>query len=217
MAGLLNDVLGTDGADVFIRQMKISSSDNSRRRHLFTTAGYLDSSWFNRTFWKVDGVQTSGIMVLAGDVVYGVEIYPSRSRETVFKPGVQQYRLTCYSLSKSAAAPAAKQPKRRSKLKAGRKVIWERRVPTRITSMVCAADKLFVAGSPDIVDPTDPHGAWEGRKGGILVVFDAASGKKLSKVKLDAPPVWDGMAAAGGCLFISTVHGKVVCLSARNR
>lgn len=77
------------------------------------------------------------------------------------------------------------------------------------------ADKLFVAGSPDVVDRKDPHGAWEGRKGGVLVVFNAADGEKLSEYKLDAPPVWDGMAATDGRLFISTMDGKVVCLSGK--
>ena len=100
--GLLNDVLATDGSGVFIRQMNVTSPGDSAGRHLFTTAGYLDSSWFNRTFWKVRGVQTTGIMVLGQDVAYGVEIYPGRSRETVFTPGAQGYRLTCYSLTESA-------------------------------------------------------------------------------------------------------------------
>jgi outer membrane protein assembly factor BamB len=186
MSGLLSDIPATDGSSVFIRQMNVSSAEKSSgkpgRRHLFSTAGYLDPSWFNRTFWRVGGVQTSGIMVLAGDVAYGVEIYPSRSRETVFKPGGQGYRLACYSLTQSAASPVPERAKRRS---------------------------------PDIVDPQDPHGAWEGRKGGVLAVFDAAGGKKLSEVKLDAPPVWDGMAATDGRLFVSTMSGNVICLADR--
>jgi hypothetical protein len=78
--------------------------------------------------------------------------------------------------------------------------------------MVRAADTIFVAGSPDVVDPKDPHGAWEGRKGGILAAFAAADGKKLAEYKLPAPPVWDGMAAANGRLFISTSGGDIICM-----
>ena len=77
--------------------------------------------------------------------------------------------------------------------------------------MARAGDTLFVAGSPDVVDPKDPHGAWEGRKGGVLGAFAAGSGKKLAEYKLDAPPVWDGMAAAGGQLYLATMDGKVLC------
>jgi outer membrane protein assembly factor BamB len=214
MSGLLSDIPATDGSSVFIRQMNVSSADKPDGRHLFSTAGYLDSSWFNRTYWKFGGVQTSGIMVLGDDVVYGVEIYLSRSREMVFKPGGQGYQLACYSLTGSRASPAAGQATRRGKAKPGRRVIWRQQVPIRITSMVRTAEKLFVAGSPDLLDPEDPHGAWEGRKGGVLAVFDAGGGQKLSEYKLEAPPVWDGMAATTGRLFISTMDGKIVCLSA---
>jgi len=216
VAGLLADIPATDGANVFIRQMNVTSADKpTRRHHLFTTAGYLDSSWFNRTFWKVAGVQTSGVMVVADDLAYGVEIYESRSRETVFRPGGEGYRLTCYSLTPSGTPRADNPAKRRGQVKPGRKVIWQRRVPIRITSMVRTAEKLFAAGSPDVVDPADPHGAWEGRKGGILAVFDATSGEQLARIKLAAPPVWDGMAATAGRLFLATMDGRVVCLADR--
>ncbi len=210
LPGLLSDIPVSDGSNVFIRQMNVTSSDQPSRRHLFTTAGYLDSSWFNRTAWKVGGVQTSGIMVLGDDVAYGVESFSLRNRDMLFKPGAQGYRLSCFSLGESA------EKARRRKGKPGRKVIWQQRVPIRITSMVRAADKLFVAGSPDVVDPEDPHGAWEGRKGGVLAVFDAANGRKLAEHKLPSPPVWDGMAATAGHLFVSTMDGKVLCLSEPN-
>ncbi len=224
MSGLLSDIPATDGASVFIRQMNVSSSgrvaspgEGRAGRHLYSTSGYLDSSWFNRTFWSVGGVRTSGIMVMGEDVVYGVEIYTGRGANSLFKPGAQGCQLTCYSLTEQAPPRAPKGARRSGRAKPGRKVIWQQRVPIRITAMVRAADKLFVAGSPDVVDPEDPHGAWEGRKGGILAVFDATSGEKLSEVKLDAPPVWDGMAVAAGRLFVSTINGKIVCLSKRNQ
>ena len=78
--------------------------------------------------------------------------------------------------------------------------------------MVRAADIIFVAGSPDMVDPKDPHGAWEGRKGGILAAFAASDGAQLAEYKLSAPPVWDGMAAANGRLYISAVGGDIICM-----
>lgn len=49
MSGLLNDIPATDGASVFIRQIAISSSGARAGQHLYTTGGYLDPSWFNRT------------------------------------------------------------------------------------------------------------------------------------------------------------------------
>ena len=215
--GFLNDIPATDGSGVFIRQMEVSGAGGPAGRHLYSTGGYLDSSWFNRTFWNVGGAATSGIMVMGKDAAYGVEIYPGKSRETVFKPAAEGYRLTCYSLSGAAAeskAGKAKQPAGAPKApKAARapNVLWEQRVPIRITALVLAGDTLFAAGSPDVVDPADPHGAWEGRKGGVLAAFAAKDGRKLFECRLDAPPTWDGMAAVTGRLYVALTNGQVVC------
>jgi hypothetical protein len=97
----------------------------------------------------------------------------------------------------------------------GAKSVWEQRLGIRVTAMIRAGDTIFVAGSPDTVDPKDPYGAWEGRKGGIITAFAANDGKKLAEYTLPAPPVWDGMAAAQNQLFISTSSGQVVCMSNR--
>ncbi|MHC4626250.1 MAG: outer membrane protein assembly factor BamB family protein [Planctomycetota bacterium] len=214
MSGLLNDIPATDGADVFIRQMKVSSSSNRGGQHLYTSGGYLDPSWFNRTFWKVGRAQTSGLMVLGKDVAYGVEVYPSRSRETVFMPGAKAYRLRCIPLKAPTGGSSGKQATGKRRLQ-GAKALWEQRLDIRVTAMVRMADTIFVAGAPDVIDQKDPYGAWEGRKGGVLAAYAADDGKILAEYKLPALPVWDGIAAAGGRLFISTLDGGIICMGRR--
>lgn len=213
MAGLLNDIPGSDGQNVFIRQMNVSSEE-SGGKHLFTTAGYLDSSWFNRTFWKMGPAQTTGPMVLGEGVAYGVEPFTARSRDVVFQPGRGAYRLRCISVDPPTGdRPAGRgQSKNRANRPGAARLVWDQPVGIRITAMVRAGDTIFVAGSPDVVDATDPHGAWEGRKGGVLAAFSAADGTPIAEIKLPAPPVWDGMAAAGGRLYLSLGDRKVVCL-----
>jgi len=208
--GLLNDIPATDGASVFVRQMSFAPSGGSGGRHLFSTGGYLDPTWFNRTFWKIGQVQTSGLMVLGKDVAYGMELYGSRSRETVFRPGANQYRLLCLPLTGTAGRSAARQAKAKLK-EGGLDPVWQQRLAIRVTAMVRAGEMVLVAGSPDVVDPTDPHGAWEGRKGGVLAAFSADDGKQLAELKLPSPPVWDGMAVAGGALYLATMDGNVLC------
>ena len=78
--------------------------------------------------------------------------------------------------------------------------------------MALAADMLFLAGAPDIVDPRDPLGSFEGRKGGVLCAFSVTDGGKLSELNIDALPVWDGMAAAQGKLFLAMKDGSIRCL-----
>ena len=77
--------------------------------------------------------------------------------------------------------------------------------------MVAADKTLFVAGFPDRIDPKDPWATFEGRRGGVLCAFSAADGKKLAEYKLDTPPVWNGMAAADGKLYLSLTDGSILC------
>jgi len=97
--------------------------------------------------------------------------------------------------------------------------------------MVVADKTLFVAGPPDVSDevrafykPDDPEvhdalarqeAAFENRKGGLLLAVSASDGKELARYPLDSVPVWDGMAVAGGRLFMATMDGKVMCLGPR--
>jgi len=40
-----------------------------------------------------------------------------------------------------------------------------------------------------------------------------ADGEKLAECRLDAPPVFDGMASAGGRLYLALQNGRVVCMA----
>jgi hypothetical protein len=93
--------------------------------------------------------------------------------------------------------------------------------------MLLADKMLFVAGPPDVLNedeafnrPGDPKvkekvmeqdAAYEGKRGALLMGVSAADGKSLFRFDLPAPPVWDGMAAANGRLYIATNDGKVFC------
>ncbi len=73
-----------------------------------------------------------------------------------------------------------------------------------------------MAGTPAHFPPGHPlakyRAAYDGKLGGILWAAAAADGKKLAQYKLDAPPCWDGMAAANGKLYVSLEDGSVVCM-----
>lgn len=99
----------------------------------------------------------------------------------------------------------------------------------QVRAMVAAADHLFVAGHPDFIDerrafrlPDDPEvqeqlkrqaEALEGRHGGRLWVVAKTDGCPAVRYRLGSPPVFDGLAAAGGRLFLSTLDGSVQCLA----
>jgi len=67
-----------------------------------------------------------------------------------------------------------------------------------VSGMVLADDKCFV------VDES-----------GALQTFATADGKLLARHELAAPPIWDGLAAAYGQLYVATSDGNLVCLAKR--
>jgi outer membrane protein assembly factor BamB len=93
--------------------------------------------------------------------------------------------------------------------------VWGKWLPVRIRAMVKAGDTLFVAGPPDVLDPDDPLGAFEDRKGALLLAVSAEDGRKLAEYKLESPPAFDGMIAAGGRIYISTEGGRLICMGKR--
>jgi hypothetical protein len=54
--------------------------------------------------------------------------------------------------------------------------------------------------------------ALRGKRGGQILAFAAGEGKMLAAFELGAMPTFDGMAAARGRLYLTTVDGKVLCL-----
>ncbi len=95
--------------------------------------------------------------------------------------------------------------------------------------MVLSGDAVFVAGPPDVVqaggasgeaalvieNPAEVLAAWQGRKGGSLLAVSRQDGKTLARYDLESPPIADGMAAARGRLFFSTMDGDVECWAGR--
>ena len=78
--------------------------------------------------------------------------------------------------------------------------------------MVLAGKTLFVAGAPGMTDPKDPFGTPDDNPRGVLAAFAAETGEKLSECEIPSLPVWDGLAAAGGRLYLATLDGHVLCL-----
>ncbi len=73
---------------------------------------------------------------------------------------------------------------------------------------------VVAAGLPDVVDPEDPLASFEGRKGAFLNIYSTKDGSLVSKKQLTSPPAFDGMSAAGGRLYLSTLDGKLICFGA---
>ena len=126
-----------------------------------------------------------------------------------------------------AAAPVVDRRGKPKQAAGGRR--WAQDLPILVRGMVLAETTLFVAGLPDLVDEdraaanrNDPeiqarlaeqNAAWAGKRGASLLAISTGDGAKLAEYKLESPPVWDGLSAANGRLYLACQNGKVTCLA----
>ncbi|MHC4352473.1 MAG: outer membrane protein assembly factor BamB family protein [Planctomycetota bacterium] len=221
----------------------IPSTQRPEHAHLFCPTGFLDDSWWHRTYW-VYGSHFPGGWAgypLAGKVAPSGKILVF-DEENVYGYGrqPQYYRWTTpiehhlFSAAKNPAEVEQRQPetprqKKRNQQR-GFKVVhhWTRNIPLFARAMVMADRTLFVAGPADIVDENEIRkriesdeasrqlreqvDAFVGKKGAMLWAVSASDGERQAEVELDELPVFDGVAAAYGRLYMTTVDGNVLCL-----
>jgi outer membrane protein assembly factor BamB len=197
-------------------------------RHIFTTGGFLDDTYFNRIFWMYSNLwpgyyianvapKTGQLLVVGPDKTYAVQAYPQRvALSPMFTPGRKGYLLVADDNKNDPILHKKNWGRDKGMgLSRQRLPVWSDWVPIRIRAMTLAGDHLFVSGPPDIVDKKDPMASFEGRMGGLVRVYDDNTGKNTRQYKLSSPPVFDGMIAAGDNLLLSTTDGRVVCMGGK--
>jgi outer membrane protein assembly factor BamB len=203
--GALPDILQCDGELIYMRDMVFNTHLEQQKpparqadNRVHAKGGLLDDSYFKRTPWSF-GPKDSYARLIVHDetAAYFIRMFDSLrglDPKVYFTPGKEGYLL--FAMDKEA----------------GRQ-IWKKRILVRVNAMVATDGLLFVAGFPDVVDPEDPLGAFEGRKGGVLSACDKIDGKTLWKYALPAPPVFNGLAAANGRLYVAMQDGSIACFS----
>jgi outer membrane protein assembly factor BamB len=194
--GALPDILLADGAHIYMRSQAFDAELKPQRGRpdLQTKSGFLDDNYFKRTPWTL-GSEYANLIAHDNQSACYVRMFDSLKGldpTVFFTPGSKGYLLFAKNMQ-------------------GKRDNWSQRVPVRIRAMVLAAGRLFVAGPPDVVDPSDPLGAFEGRKGGLLYTIDTASGERLAEHPLPSPPVFNGAAAAHGRLYVAEEDGSITC------
>jgi len=201
--GVLPDVMQGDESLIYMRNAVFNTKLQRQQRPIRETGGrviakggLLDDSYFKRIPWSFRPKGSYARLVVHNDrAAYAVRMFDSLrglDPKVYFVPGKAGYLL--FATDQQSG-----------------KQIWGERIRVRINAMVATEGALFIAGPPDVVDPQDPLGAFEGRKGGVLAAIDPASGKRLWQHELPSPPVFHGMAAAAGRLYVAMQDGSVAC------
>jgi hypothetical protein len=77
--------------------------------------------------------------------------------------------------------------------------------------MLKSGKHLFLGVMPVETQQSDTHAGYTSAKGAAIWVVTASDGAKVTEYKLESEPVWDGMAASNGRLFVSMADGSVSC------
>ncbi|MFO8012913.1 MAG: PQQ-binding-like beta-propeller repeat protein, partial [Phycisphaerae bacterium] len=229
----LPDILSYDGTYIYMRDQKIGRDGRrlgvappgdfkqqaGEGAHLFSPTGFLDDSWWHRTYWlwgKNPGSAAGRWYAAAYHAPAGRIMVAGRDRVFAFGRTARHFPQTTsleYHLFAAKKAPEIIQTGKRRKnwLPDPHRPVydWSESVPLLGRALVLAGDRLVVAGPPDVVDTyetlqrwgeaeaqqalADQAAALGGGKGGRLRVVSAADGTMQAEVALDAPPVFDGM------------------------
>jgi hypothetical protein len=204
--GARADILTSDDNHVYLRDMVFDEQGvelKEGKPHLFTLTHFLDATWPHRSYW-IFGTRVSVATGCSGrdkKLIYGRLLVFNDS--TIYGYGRQQVHWSNHLQDGAYRLFALK--------RAEQKPQWEKRLKIRVRAMVLANDVLFVAG------PRAETGVWsvdhEKDEGAVVMAVSASDGSDLAPCRLDSSPVFDGMAAAYGRLYISTEDGAVLCLT----
>ena len=198
------DVLSGDGTNIFMRQMRLDKHgvvQPGNVPHLFSAAGFLDDTWWHRTYWQFGTRMPGGytqwfssgehrpagrLMVMDREKIYG---FGRLNQYDYFGShvglGKMQYLL--YAAKRSDFATAASKANRKpSEWKAKKPdipTLWKGKIDLLARGMVLCDKVLFVAGPPDLfgVAPGDaPYPYTSASAEALRSQREALEGKKGS-------------------------------------
>jgi hypothetical protein len=221
MPGLLSDILSSEDDYVYMRHVKFDLQGklkNEFGRHLFSPTGFLDDTWWHRSYWLYGDEYEAGwanwwragnrtpsgrILVLNNECVYGYgrTFYP-KGNAGQWNKG-EQYHLFNMPIDQ----------KKFDKLNTENGSIpsynWITQLPFQVYSMVLTGEVLFIAGPAG--EGHKSLKALQGEGGIDLWAVSAKTGKKLAEYQLTELPRFDGMIAANKKLFIAGQNGHLTC------
>jgi outer membrane protein assembly factor BamB len=235
MRGVRADFLVGDGRYIFMRDTALDLScqevpNQPGPRLISTGASLIDDTGFHRDRWMLDSTaaysprnEVNGvIMVFDKKHAYTVSGY-SGKRTGEFD-AAKGYDLKCFAytpreqsadqkraLSFSQNAPPAIQET----------LVWRKKAPMAVKALVHVKTTatsepnplLFAAGPVTLGKSVQEVAqALTGKSKGTLWAISGSNGEKLAEYELNVPPVFDGMAAANGKLYLSLSDGTVICM-----
>ncbi|NQT11678.1 MAG: PQQ-binding-like beta-propeller repeat protein, partial [Planctomycetes bacterium] len=235
--GSRSDLLVAGAEDIYLFQTRFNSDltlqpmpritklgDRECEPHLMTNDGFLDKTWFNRTYWSHSdrwpgyyftyrGPKSGQILVFDDTATYALKVYTERfGHSPEFKPG-GGYRLVAdRNLTKPVLDAMDIGAEKGRGFSRTELPIWSQKTPIRVHGMLLAGERLYLAGPPDLAPDGGAYEAMIGKRGAVFRVVATSDGSKLAEFRTEEVPVFDGLIAAGDRLYMSTMDGTLLCL-----
>ncbi len=206
MPGVRADILTSDDKCIYLRDMAFDKSGAALpegNAHLFTLTDFLDDTWPHRSYWifgKHCSVST-GCSRRDRNLIFGRLLLFNESM--IYGYGREQVHWSNQLQDGSYRLFAFKWGDGKSQ--------WTKSVKVHVRAMVLADKVLFVAGSG--VDEYDGQIDLNENRKAMLMTLSASDGTEMARYQLDSMPVFDGMAAACGRLYVSMQDGSLLCMS----
>lgn len=209
-----------------LRNLTRVPSPEELNLHIVPGNGFLDGSCFSRLLWNYgdthrragrwQDVPSGQMLVVDGESVYGYgpkQGYgsPLHSRN--------------YRLFRSPHLPETEGQGGQRQFKSD----WEIDAPLYTRALVKTEDVLVAAGPLNPLDEGKPRVVysqakqekreealvalehWHGKHGAKLLLLDPETGSLFRELHIDSLPVWDGLAAADGALYLACEDGSLIC------
>ena len=198
-------------------------------RHLWSSVGFLDHNWWHRTYWLYGPTMGSGfggwfkeaLNVPAGRLLAtdGHRIY-GYGRTNYDNTGGHVGTDGRHAWGNVRDPYTSYQLFGRDLTKAEAGANWARPSNVLGQALLLTDSVLFVAGPENPLKDTPRHPsaadlmakAIDADRGGKLLAVSPVDGKTTAEYELRSSPVFDGMIAAEGCLFLSTKSGELICM-----
>jgi hypothetical protein len=216
MRGATTDILVSDVNSIYLRHMRFNDRldmEMSGRPHLYSTSRLLDDWEHNRSYWilgtgditrtpvaypwiiRSDLAVPFGLMMTFDDkTVWAVHRGWAKKR-VKFGPSIVAMPRPVPSDRANFVSDFQKRTSAQNDVTG---LSWKMDMSKRVRAMLCADNTLVIGG--------------RNVKRGFLQTLSTNRGEVLDEQPLEASPVWDGLAAAQGRLYIALENGIVMCL-----
>jgi len=240
MEGARSDILVAGKEDIYLFQNRFNSSltpqpmpritklgDRLGEPHLMTNDGFLDKTWFNRTYWSHSerwpgyyftyrGPKSGQILVFDDTNTYALKVYTERhGHSPEFKPGTGYHLIADRNTTKPVLDVMDIGAEKGRGFSRTELPIWAEKVPIRAHGMLLAREHLYLAGPPDLPPEEGAYEAMIGKRGAIFRVVSTVDGSALAEFKMKEVPVFDGLIAADDRLYMCTMDGTLLCFGGK--